>query len=470
MKITAIIPIKDHSSRVPGKNYRLLNGKPLYWYILDTLSNCPFVDQIVVDTDSDRIKTGITKHYPHVIIYERPTELCGDHVSTNKLLLNVVKTLDLDSELFIHTHTTNPLLKSNTITEAIKTYLYKKDKYDSLFTVNKWQTRLYNNDGSAVNHDPENLIPTQELTPLYEENSVFYLVPRETLFKLGRRIGNKPLLFEINRLEAQDIDWEHDFELTEHIVRWIESKEIRRTIVITGSSGGIGAELCKRFKTDGWNVIGIDLIKPDDTMYIDNFVKGSVADQSVGDQVLDITDRVDCLVNCAAYQLNKLLIDTEEDEWDKVIGCNLKGAYLLSRTLFPKLKEVGGSVINVSSVHSICTSERIAAYATSKAGLMGMTRAMALEFGQDGVRVNAVIPGAIDTPMLRAGFERGHTVGGSIDQVMKRFADKHPIKRVGEVTDVAELVKFLADKRKSGFIIGQGIVVDGGVTVKLSTE
>ena len=219
MKITAIIPIKHYSSRVPNKNYRLMNGKPLFHYILDTLTNCNKINEIIVDTNSQPVIDGIKSKYPNVKIYIRPKKLCGSDVSTNFLLFNLINDLKLESDLYIHTHTTNPLLKQKTIENAIVTFIENIDKYDSLFTVNKLQTRLYDKNSKPYNHNPDKLIPTQNLEPIYEENSCLYIVPHKTLMKYHRRIGNKPYMYVTNKIESQDIDWEEDFTLTEFIMQ-----------------------------------------------------------------------------------------------------------------------------------------------------------------------------------------------------------------------------------------------------------
>lgn len=464
MKITAIIPIKHHSSRVPGKNYRLMNGKPLYFHILNTLSNCDLVDQIVVDTDSELITEGIRKYFPHITIYPRPPELEGDNVSTNVLLVNVVEKLDLDADIFLHTHTTNPLLKSTTIGEAINTYLDNRDKHDSLFTVNKFHTRFYHPSGEPINHDPENLIPTQDLEPYYEENSCLYVVPRETLFKYKRRIGNKPLLYPISKLESQDIDWEEDFKLTEQVMKM--GQPDNKIVLITGSSGGIGEAICCKFKQEGWIVVGIDINLPKHN-YNDHFIQVDLLDKTFTDKI-DL-DKLDCLVNCAAMQLNSKLVDMKVDDWSNIMDCNARAIYLLSKKVHPLLKESKGNIVNISSVHAIATSESISAYAAAKGAVYVLTRAMALEFAHDDVRVNSVAPGATNTEMLRNSM-MNRNPEKSLDEILKEMGKKHPLNRIGEPDEIAEAVYFLADNDKSSFITGHQLVVDGGVTCRLSTE
>ena len=168
--------------------------------------------------------------------------------------------------------------------------------------------------------------------------------------------------------------------------------------------------------------------------------------------------------------ISKKIIDIEPDEWDQIFFTNVKPAYLVVKKLYDQMKQGACSVINISSVHSIATSKNIAAYAATKGALLSLTRAMALEFADDAIRVNAVLPGAIDTKMLRSGLQRGHLKNANIEDQLSELAAKHPLKRIGEPTDVASLIYFLADKEKSSFITGQAFVVDGGATSRLSTE
>lgn len=478
--ITAIIPIKHHSSRVPGKNYRLMDGKPLYFYILETLSKCKLIDQIIVDTDSEIIKNGIKVNFPNIIIYNRRRELCGSEISTNKLLCQVIEDLQLKSKIYLHTHVTNPLIKVETIETIIYFFINNRKKYDSLFTVNKYHSRFYNKLFAAINHNPDDLIPTQDLDPIYEENSCLYLTPHETIVKYKRRIGDNPYLFPISKLEAQDIDWEDDFILAETIIkqnRKIEKniENRNKTILITGVYGGIGIKIAKKFYKKGWCIIGIDIkdIKSGEkSKYISEYIKCNISNKKSMEDLADKLNlnKLDCLVNNAAIQLNKKLVNTEIEEWDAVINCNLRPVYLLSKIFYKPLKQVSGSIINISSVHAINTSHSIGVYATAKGGMLSLTKAMAIEFGKEGIRVNAILPGATDTPMLRDGLKRGHTDGNTEEDLIENLAKKHIQNRIGNPNDIAEAAYFLANTEKSGFILGHGLVIDGGATIRLSTE
>lgn len=216
-KIVALVPMRHHSQRVPGKNYRLLNGIPLYQHILTTLLQVPQVSEIVVDTDSDVIIEGIRSSFPTIRWILRPPELRADDISMNTILLHDISQAPAD--FYLQTHSTNPLLKASTITRAIASILPAYPIHDSLFSVTRLQTRLYDHDGVAINHDPKVLIQTQDLPPVYEENSCIYLFTASTLQKNGTRIGENPILFETDPGESWDIDEEIDFKLVEMLLK-----------------------------------------------------------------------------------------------------------------------------------------------------------------------------------------------------------------------------------------------------------
>lgn len=221
MKIYAIIPIKHESTRVPGKNFRLMNGKPLYYWIIKTLLGINEINKIIIDTNSPIIKSDLSKHFnmKNIIIYDRPKHLWSGNTPTNDLLINVINSLNLDADYYLQTHVTNPLLKAETIRKAINEFLEKRDKYECLFSVKTHHTRFYNKDGKDMNHNRFKLIPTQDLDPIYEENSCIYIFTKEILKKYKARIGENALLFPMNDIESQDIDWENDFTITEILMK-----------------------------------------------------------------------------------------------------------------------------------------------------------------------------------------------------------------------------------------------------------
>jgi len=203
--------MRHNSQRVPGKNFRLLAGKPLYYYILETLLAVPQLTSIVVDTDSKPVIEGIAKDFPQVNIIERPEHLRADDLPMNEILIH--DTEIYQSDFYLQTHSTNPLLKPGTISNAIDLFLANYPSKDSLFSVTRIQTRLYDKEGYAINHNPLELIQTQDLPPVYEENSCLYVFTRENLIRKHHRIGDTPTMYEIPRIEAVDIDTESDFQI-----------------------------------------------------------------------------------------------------------------------------------------------------------------------------------------------------------------------------------------------------------------
>ncbi len=214
-KIAALVPMRHHSVRVPGKNYRPLAGKPLYQHILDTLLACPEISQVVVDTDSPVVLEGCRQKYPQVVLIERPEELRADTIPMNEILM--YDTGLVQADLYLQTHTTNPLLKPATISRAIQAITSQFPAYDSLFGVTRLQTRLWDQLGRAINHNPAILLRTQDLPPIYEENSCLYIFTRQTLEARRNRLGERPYLFEIDAAEARDIDEELDFLIAEFL-------------------------------------------------------------------------------------------------------------------------------------------------------------------------------------------------------------------------------------------------------------
>jgi CMP-N-acetylneuraminic acid synthetase len=214
---TALVPMRHHSQRVADKNFRPIAGRPLFHHIIGNLLACPEITQVVVDTDSQPITQGLQQHFPSVRILERPDALRGDSVSMNEVLL--YDTSQVESDYYLQTHSTNPLLRSQTISNAIKTFLSQTPEYDSLFTVTRLQVRLWDQFGHAINHDPDVLLQTQDLPPVYEENSCLYIFSRQTLVSRKNRLGERPLMFEIDRAEAWDIDEELDFTITEFLLQ-----------------------------------------------------------------------------------------------------------------------------------------------------------------------------------------------------------------------------------------------------------
>ncbi len=249
-----------------------------------------------------------------------------------------------------------------------------------------------------------------------------------------------------------------------------------KTVLITGAAGGIGRATVNIFAEKGWRVIGVDRADfgegfPQSGLFVRADISHPEDVQSIFEHARAFTDTLDALVNNAAQQINKPLIETSVEEWDAVMAANLRSAFLGVKLAHPLLKARGGAaVVNVSSVHAIQTSVNITAYAASKGGLLALTRAMAIEFAPDNIRANAILPGAVDTPMLRAGLGRGHLGGENMQDRLDNLARKTVNGRVGTPEEIARAIYFLADNDQSSFMTGQALVIDGGATARLSTE
>jgi NAD(P)-dependent dehydrogenase (short-subunit alcohol dehydrogenase family) len=250
----------------------------------------------------------------------------------------------------------------------------------------------------------------------------------------------------------------------------------KRSVVITGAAGGVGRACVEHFHAQGWAVLAVDLRQPEPTFAAG--VKSFQADISIAAEAEALCDQLAAelggglaaLVNNAAVQITKPLSETTPDEWDAVHAVNLRAPFLLAKGLYPHLVKAKGAVVNISSVHAMATSAEIGAYASTKGGLLALTRSMAIEFGKDGVRANVVLPGATDTPMLSSGLSRGHVSGKDLAARKADLANKILLKRLAAPEEIAKVIYFLADGEQSSYITGQSLVADGGALARLSTE
>jgi glucose 1-dehydrogenase len=250
----------------------------------------------------------------------------------------------------------------------------------------------------------------------------------------------------------------------------------QRTALVTGAAGGIGRATVDLFAQRRWNVIGVDRCDfggpfPANGRFVRADVSSMDGVEEVFNQVATFTESLEAVVNNAAVQISRPILDTTIEDWDLVMRSNLRSVFLSAKMAYPLLKaRGGGAIINVSSVHAVATSANIAAYAASKGGLLALTRAMAIEFASGNVRVNAILPGAIDTPMLRSGLQRGHLNGNGLHDRLDELARKTVNGRIGRPEEIARSIYFLADPSQSSFMTGQALTVDGGATARLSTE
>ena len=212
-KIVALLPMKANSERVKGKNFREFNGKPLFRWTLDILLAIKEIDQVIINTDAREIlaKNGLIET-DRIVIRDRKKEICGDMVSMNLIIEDDVNNINAD--IYLMTHTTNPLMTAITVGGALESFQTQKNSgdADSLFTVDKIQTRFYREDCSAVNHDPDNLLRTQDLEPWFEENSNLYIFTKEAFDKTNARIGENPMMYETSKFESIDIDTPNDWD------------------------------------------------------------------------------------------------------------------------------------------------------------------------------------------------------------------------------------------------------------------
>lgn len=221
--ISAIVPMRHSSERVIGKNYRDFAGKPLFFHIIETLLKCDNLTNIVIDTDSELIIELTQKHFPKVIILKRPEHLRDGSIPMNDVLLNIIN--QIDSDFFLQTHSTNPILSTRTIQDGISSFLENYPTYDSLFSVTKRNVRYWDVLSRPINHNKNILLRTQDLPPIFEENSCMYIFSKQILENKHNRIGDRPLMYDIPEIEAQDIDVELNFKVAEFLF-----KEIRNII------------------------------------------------------------------------------------------------------------------------------------------------------------------------------------------------------------------------------------------------
>ena len=222
-KIVALVPMKGNSERVPNKNLKDFNGKPLYHIIINTLLKSKYINEIIVNTDSDKIKTDIKDNFKNKIkVRDRDVNIIGDFVSMNKIINDDI--LNTNGDIFIQTHSTNPLLNYKSIDKALELMINNFNKedinFDSIFSVTKIQTRFYDINGNPYNHDRSVLLRTQDLPPLYEENSCFFIFTKSSFNNADKnRIGLRPKMFEIDKIEAIDIDTMDDFIIAKSLYK-----------------------------------------------------------------------------------------------------------------------------------------------------------------------------------------------------------------------------------------------------------
>lgn len=238
------------------------------------------------------------------------------------------------------------------------------------------------------------------------------------------------------------------------------------TALVTGSLGGIGRSICTVLRAHGWRVVAFD--RSEGECASDLFLRCDIQDFHVApDSVEPVVARVrefcggrlDLLVNNAAHQVVKPVDGLTISDWDVTLSTNLAAAFFLIQRFLPELEAARGSIVNVASIHANLTKPGFVAYATSKGGLVALTKALAVELGPRGVRVNAVLPAATETPMLRAGFE-------GKPEAYAELAALHPVGRIARPEEIGEFIAYLASD-KAGFITGSALQIDGGIGARL---
>jgi NAD(P)-dependent dehydrogenase (short-subunit alcohol dehydrogenase family) len=242
-----------------------------------------------------------------------------------------------------------------------------------------------------------------------------------------------------------------------------------RVALVTGAAAGIGLGVASRFAEAGARVAVFDIDGSGAERAAAALpgaiaIRGDVASEAdtrnAVAQAVAAFGRLDTLVNNAGIELNGTVTEMRPEDWDRQMAVNLRGVFLLSGAAIPAMRGAGGSIVNIASVHALVSYPRCPAYDTTKAGLLGLTRAMALDHGRDGIRVNVICPGYIETPLLQRWFN-------SLDDGQaerRRAMAAHPVGRMGTPRDIAEAVLFLASDAAS-FITGASLVVDGGMTI-----
>jgi len=249
---------------------------------------------------------------------------------------------------------------------------------------------------------------------------------------------------------------------------------MRRIALITGAARGIGLATTVLFSQQDWEVWAVDRDEAPDLPDSVQFRKADLTDGQALEVVIDELNielgQLDALVNNAAVMITKSILETTETDWDLIQRTNMKAVFRTCQVAYPLLEKAGGAIVNVSSVHAIATSRNVGAYAASKGGVLALTRALALEFGPGGVRVNGVLPGAVDTDMLEQSLEHGLDSSDSIEGQIEALGKRTALGRICKPEEIAMAIRFLADNEQSSYITGQSLIVDGGALARLSTE
>ncbi len=243
-----------------------------------------------------------------------------------------------------------------------------------------------------------------------------------------------------------------------------------KTAFVTGGTGGIGSAICERFMREGAEVVAADLEERGSKA---TFCEFDVTDEEGVEAAFSTLagkwNNLDILVNAAGIEIEKTIEDTTLDEWNRIFAINVTGTFLTSKHALPLLrKSAGASVINFGSYDGFIADPGLAAYCATKGAVHALTRAMACDHGPEGIRVNAICPGYVDTPMLQSFFEGEGSggQGGSIESLQQAVRDVHPMRTYGKPEDIANLVNWLASD-EARYASGQLWVIDGGLSAQV---
>ncbi|MDH3636165.1 MAG: SDR family oxidoreductase [Gammaproteobacteria bacterium] len=242
---------------------------------------------------------------------------------------------------------------------------------------------------------------------------------------------------------------------------------VDKTAFVTGGTGGIGSAICERFAREGAQVIAADLSQPGTLPEQVEFITFDVTDEklcrSTFAELAGRWDKLDILVNAVGIEIEKTIEDTTLEEWNRIFAINVTGMFLTSKFALPLLrKSAGASVINFGSYDGYIADPGLAAYCATKGAVHALTRAMACDHGPEGIRVNAICPGYVDTPMLQSFFGES----GDIESLKKAVREVHPIRTYGTPEDIANLVNWLASD-EARYASGQLWVIDGGLSAQV---
>lgn len=213
MKIAGWMPLKKHSTRLPGKNWRSLTGKPLFWHMLETMNSaCP--DGVWINTDNESIgRDYLGRDAPNCRLITRKAEHRDPTMSTVEMLVDDLDRINAD--IVVYCHATIPLLRWQTLNDAVIKFSEVYPRYDSVISVTRMQERFFDDVWRPDNFHPGIVLPLQDMPPRYIENSAFFILHSDTLRHLRRRVGDRPYLYEIDANEAVEIDDENDWQYAE---------------------------------------------------------------------------------------------------------------------------------------------------------------------------------------------------------------------------------------------------------------